>query len=41
MARTTMFDRQALEQALEELGRRAYAEGKTVEIAIYGGSASC
>jgi hypothetical protein len=34
-----MFDRQALEQALEELGRRAYAEGKTVEIAIYGGSA--
>jgi hypothetical protein len=39
MARATMFDRQALERALDELGRRAYAEGKTVEIAIYGGSA--
>jgi hypothetical protein len=34
-----MFDRQALEQALGDLGRRAHAEGKTVEIAIYGGSA--
>ncbi len=39
MAQATMFDRQALEQALEELGCRAHAEGKTVEIAIYGGSA--
>jgi hypothetical protein len=34
-----IFDRNALEQALDELGRRAHAEGKTVEIAIYGGSA--
>lgn len=33
------FDRQALELALEELGRRAHAEGKIIEIAIYGGSA--
>jgi hypothetical protein len=33
------FDRRTLEQALRELGRRAYAEGKTIEIAIYGGSA--
>jgi hypothetical protein len=33
------FDRAALERALEELGRRAHAEGKTIEIAIYGGSA--
>jgi hypothetical protein len=33
------FDRQSLEQALGELGRRAHAEGKTIEIAIYGGSA--
>jgi hypothetical protein len=33
------FDRQSLEQALHELARRAYAEGKTVEIAIYDGSA--
>jgi hypothetical protein len=28
-----------VEQALEELGRRARAEGKIIEIAIYGGSA--
>jgi len=34
-----IFDRKVLEQALDELGRRAHAEGKTVEIAIYGGSA--
>lgn len=34
-----VFDRRTLEQALQELGRRAHAEGKTVEIAIYGGSA--
>jgi hypothetical protein len=33
------FDRQAVEQALDELGRRARAEGKIIEIAIYGGSA--
>jgi hypothetical protein len=33
------FDRQSLEQAFSELGRRAHAEGKTIEIAIYGGSA--
>jgi len=33
------FDRRALEGALRELGRRAHAEGKTIEIAIYGGSA--
>lgn len=39
MVREMPFDRQSLEQALHELGRRAYAEGKTVEIAIYGGSA--
>ena len=39
MAQAMMFDRLALEQALDELGRRAHAEGKTVEIAIYGGSA--
>ena len=33
------FDRTVLEYALRELGRRAYEEGKTIEIAIYGGSA--
>jgi hypothetical protein len=33
------FDRQLLEEALHELGRRAQEEGKTIEIAIYGGSA--
>jgi hypothetical protein len=33
------FDLVALEAALTELGRRAYAAGKTVEIAVYGGSA--
>lgn len=39
MAQDTRFDRDALLLALEELGRRAFAEGKTIEIAIYGGSA--
>jgi len=39
MARSKVFDRQALEQAFRELGQRAYNEGKVVEIAIYGGSA--
>ncbi len=33
------FDRRSLEAALHELGRRAHAEGKTIEIAVYGGSA--
>jgi hypothetical protein len=39
MAIQRAFNRQSLEQALRELGRRTYAEGKTIEIAIYGGSA--
>jgi hypothetical protein len=39
MTRDMPFDRQSLQQALHELGRRAYAEGKSIEIAIYGGSA--
>jgi hypothetical protein len=39
MVRKKPFDRQSLERALHELGRRAYAEGTTIEIAIYGGSA--
>ena len=39
MVQKKPFDRQSLEQALHELGRRAYAEGTTIEIAIYGGSA--
>jgi hypothetical protein len=39
MAEARAFNRQSLEQALRELGRRAHAEGKTIEIAIYGGSA--
>lgn len=34
-----MFDRAMLEQALRELGRRAHAAGRVVEIAIYGGCA--
>jgi len=34
-----IFDRSALEQAFAELGKRAHAAGKTVEISIYGGSA--
>jgi hypothetical protein len=33
------LDRGDLLLALQELGRRAFADGKTVEIAIYGGSA--
>ncbi len=33
------FDRDTLEQALHELGRRAHGLGKTVELSIYGGSA--
>lgn len=39
MAQDKIFDRHTLEQALYELGRRAHAEGQTIEIAIYGGSA--
>lgn len=39
MTQATTFDRATLEQALDELGRRAHAEGKTVEISVYGGSA--
>lgn len=39
MAEHKAFDRATLELALRELGRRAYAAGKTVEIAIYGGCA--
>jgi hypothetical protein len=33
------FDRAALLDAFAELGRAAWAEGRTVEIAVYGGSA--
>jgi len=33
------FDRETLERALAELGRRAFAADRTVEIVIYGGSA--
>ncbi|HSU05599.1 MAG TPA: hypothetical protein VLI93_08500 [Acetobacteraceae bacterium] len=36
---TTLLNRQSLQQALNELGQRVFAEGKTVEIALYGGSA--
>jgi predicted nucleotidyltransferase len=39
MGETQNFDLLALETALMELGRRAYNAGRTVEIAIYGGSA--
>ena len=39
MADRKNFDRAALESALAELGRRAFEVGRTVEIAIYGGSA--
>jgi hypothetical protein len=39
MEREKPFNSQSLEQTLCELGRRAHAEGKTIEIAIYGGSA--
>lgn len=34
-----MLSVEELNDALTELGRRAYARGKVVEIAIYGGSA--
>jgi len=33
------FDRSTLEHALTELGQRAFAAGRTVEIVLYGGSA--
>jgi predicted nucleotidyltransferase len=33
------FDRIAVERALTKLGRKAFEAGRTVEIAIYGGSA--
>ena len=33
------FDRSTLEYALAELGQRAFAAGRTVEIVVYGGSA--
>jgi hypothetical protein len=39
MAERHSFDLAALESALAELGRRAFAAGRTVEIAVYGGSA--
>jgi predicted nucleotidyltransferase len=39
MDRPQIFDQVALEFALSELGRRSYEAGRTVEIAIYGGSA--
>ena len=39
MAGPSPFDRQSLEHAFQLLGQRAHAEGKTVEIAVYGGSA--
>jgi hypothetical protein len=39
MRGTKNFDRSTLEQALAELGRRALAAERIVEIAIYGGSA--
>ena len=39
MRGTKNFDRRTLEQALAELGRRALAAERIVEIAVYGGSA--
>jgi hypothetical protein len=39
MGGTQNFDLAALEFALNELGRRCYEAGRTVEIAVYGGSA--
>jgi len=39
MGETQSFDLSALEAALTELGRRSYDAGRTVEIAVYGGSA--
>ena len=37
MAAGKVFDRSALAQAFHELGRKAFEEGKTIEIAVYGG----
>lgn len=39
MSRSRVFDRFSLQRALNELGERAHAEERTVEIAIYGGAA--
>jgi len=39
MGEIQSFDLPALESALAELGRRSYEASRTVEIAIYGGSA--
>jgi hypothetical protein len=39
MRGTKNFDRETLEQALAELGRRSLAAGRIVEIVVYGGSA--
>lgn len=39
MGEIQSFDLVALEYALTELGRRSYEAGRTVEIAVYGGSA--
>jgi hypothetical protein len=39
MSGTQRFDLAGLELALTELGRRSYEIGRTIEIAIYGGSA--
>ena len=39
MTQSRLFDRLSLQSALNELGQRAHAEGKTIEIAIYGGAA--
>ena len=39
MSRDKNFDRETLERALAELGHKAFAAGRTVEIVIYGGSA--
>ena len=35
----TNFTREAIEDAFNELGRRAFAEGKVIDLAVYGGSA--
>jgi hypothetical protein len=39
VAATTPFDRRTLELAFERLGAIAAAEGKVIEISVYGGSA--
>jgi hypothetical protein len=39
MGKVQNFDLATLESALTELGRRSYEAGRTVEIAVYGGSA--